>query len=304
MLKHLWKCLAILVLTLTLLTAATETENAWATEGGGGAYPNGAEDFMVGALPPPGTYLLNYMLYYTADKFKSDAFRSFDLDVFANTFRLIHVTKHQVLGASWGVQAFVPIVYQDVSVGISGGPDLGDNRWGIGDIIIDPILLGWHSKNFHAVAGLDIYLPVGTYDQDRLVNAGRNYWTFEPAVAFTYLSDGGFEVSAKFMYDFNTKNTDTEYLSGQEFHFDYTVGYHIKGWSLGVGGYYYYQTTNDELDGQKVGSDGFKGREWAIGPQVKYDYKNMMFTLKWQAELDAKNKPEGDRFWFKFLYAF
>ena len=30
--------------------------------GSGGHYPNGAEDFMVGALPPPGTYLVNYMI--------------------------------------------------------------------------------------------------------------------------------------------------------------------------------------------------------------------------------------------------
>ena len=43
---------------------------ALATEGGGGAYPNGAEDFMAGALPPPGVYFKNYLTYYQASKLK------------------------------------------------------------------------------------------------------------------------------------------------------------------------------------------------------------------------------------------
>jgi hypothetical protein len=107
------------------------------------------------------------------------------------------------------------------------------------------------------------------------------------------------------MYDINTENDDTKYKSGQELHVDYTIGYHIsKEWTVGLGGYYYYQTTEDELNGAKVGSDGFEGRVFSIGPVVQYGYKNMSFTLKWQPEFEAKNKPEGNKFWFNFVYAF
>jgi len=53
-----------------LLGGGLSMEPACATEGGGGAYPNGAEDFMSGALPPPGNYFLNYLTYYTTSKFK------------------------------------------------------------------------------------------------------------------------------------------------------------------------------------------------------------------------------------------
>ena len=106
------------------------------------------------------------------------------------------------------------------------------------------------------------------------------------------------------MYDFNTKNTATDYLSGQEFHFDYTIGKKIGAWSLGLGGYYYKQTTNDEQYGVKYGADGNKGQVLAFGPQVKYDYKNMSFILKYQTETLVENKPEGNTFWFKFVYAF
>ena len=277
---------------------------ASATEGGGGAYPNGAEDFMAGALPPPGTYFKNYLTYYRATTLKdnngNDLVGDFKLSVLADVLRLVHVTNVQVFGANWALHAFLPLAYQDVK--FSGATD---DRYGVGDIIVDPIILGWHSGNFHVTAGLDIYIPVGSYNKDRLANIGRNYWTFEPVLGMTYLSDGGFEISAKFMYDINLENEDTDYRSGQEFHFDYTVGYHVdKRWAVGLGGYYYLQTTEDEQNGVKAGPDGFEGRVFSIGPQVQYGYRNMSFTLKWQPEFEARNKPEGDKFWFNLVYAF
>jgi hypothetical protein len=263
---------------------------------------------MVGALPPPGTYFINYLSWYSADSFRDDngdkLFDDFDLDVVANTLRLVHVTDYKFLGANWAVHAFLPLVNVDVSRRIAPPFDReSDSRFGLGDIIIDPFILGWHGKNWHLITGLDIYVPTGAYDKNDLANIGRNYWTFEPVVAFTYLSDGGFEVSAKLMYAFNTENNDTNYQSGQEFHMDYTLGYHTGPWSLGIGGYYYQQTTDDELNSRTF-MDGFRGRAFAIGPQVKYDYQNMAFTLKYQAETNVENRPDGNSLWFKFLYAF
>jgi len=281
---------------------------ALATESGGSHYPNGAEDFMVGALPPPGNYFINYLNWYSADSFRNDdggrLFDDFNLDVVANTFRFIHVTKHKVFGANWALHAFVPLVNVDVSRRIAPPfPRETDDQFGLGDIIVDPFILGWHFKDWHITTGVDIYLPTGSFDEDRLANPGRNYWTFEPIFAFTYLNKSGFEVSAKLMYDFNTENDATNYQSGQEFHADYTLGWHTGPWSLGVGGYYYQQTTDDELDGRTF-LDGFRGRAFAIGPQVKYDHKNMAFTLKYLAETAVENRPEGGTLWFKYLYAF
>ncbi|MGD9298971.1 MAG: transporter [Thiohalocapsa sp.] len=287
-----------------LLSAAP----ALATEGGGSHYPNGAEDFMVGALPPPGNYFINYLNWYSADSFRNDdggrLFDDFNLDVVANTFRFIHVTKHKVFGASWALHAFVPLVNVDVERRIAPPfADESDDRFGLGDIIIDPFILGWHGQNWHITTGLDIYLPTGAYDEDRLANPGRNYWTFQPIFAFTYLSPQGFEASAKLMYDFSTENDATDYQSGQAFHADYTLGYHTGPWSLGVGGYYYQQTTNDELNGETF-LDGFKGRTFAVGPQVKYSHQKMAVTVKYLAETAVENRPEGGGLWVKFQYAF
>jgi hypothetical protein len=43
-------------MALATLLAVGSISPAHASEGGGGAYPNGAESFSVAQLPPPGTY--------------------------------------------------------------------------------------------------------------------------------------------------------------------------------------------------------------------------------------------------------
>jgi len=274
---------------------------AAATESGGGAYANGAEGFMTGALPPPGNYFINYLTYYAADRINdgsgNELIPGFDLNVTANVLRFVHVTNKKVLGGSWALHAFVPVLNVDVKV-----PGLSDDDFGLGDIIVDPFIVGWHTKNFHCVAGLDCYVPTGSYDSTRLANLGRNYWTFEPIFAFTRISDGGFGISGKFMYDLNTENRDIDYTSGQEFHFDYAVGQHVGPWILGVGGYYYQQMTDD--DGAAAPPNGFKGRAIAVGPQVSYSRGPKSFVFVYQHELEVKNRPEGGKFWFKFVTPF
>ncbi len=47
-----------------------------------------------------------------------------------------------------------------------------------------------------------------------------------------------------------------------------------------------------------------KEQAFVIGPQLKYDYKNISFTLKYHKELEVENRAEGGIFWFRLVYAF
>lgn len=293
----------LLISCLSFLTAIS----AIATENGGGAYPNGAEGFMTGLVPPPsGLYMIDYTLYYTADDFmdnsgdKIDA--PFDLTLFGNIPRIINVTDKKLFNAQWVQHIFIPLLYLDVTT-----PGGSDDNVGLGDIIIDPFILAWHTKNLHWAVGVDTYVPVGAYNKNDIANLGRNYWTFEPVAAITYLSDNGYEASIKAMYDFNTRNNATDYRSGDEFHFDYTLAKRIKNYNIGIGGYYYQQITGDDgtvmTPAGAVDAGDNKGRTIAVGPQLAYQHKGMSFILKYQHEFDTENKFEGDKIWFKFVTA-
>ena len=283
----------------------------WA--GGGQHYPNGAEDFMVGALPPPGTYLVNYMLLVQKNSIKDNSGKSlpadFNASVFAEVPRLVHVTPMTVLGANWAMHAFLPIYSSDVTATSKAIPPLNfdQNDKGIGDIIFSPLVLGWHfGPDFHTVFALDMYAPTGNYDKNNAATSilSKNHWTFEPVIAASYLKEG-FDVSAKLMYDFNTKNDDTKTDPGQEFHMDWALGYSLKnGLTGGLVGYNYWQITDDKVNGTKVASD--KSQVGGIGVGFKYWPKQGPFsaTLKQYWEYNAKNMPTGPQTQFKIIYAF
>jgi hypothetical protein len=275
---------------------------AAATENGGGANPNGAEGLGAGMLPPPGQYIINYSMYYKPESMKVGDGHTvpidFHLHAFADTVRFINVTPITVLGGNWAQHIFVPLVWLDV--GMTQKSRMKDKNFGIGDIIVDPFIIGWHKPPFHWVVGIDTYIPVGKYNDDSLANIGRNYWTFEPVAGMTYLNEGGQEVSAKLMYDFNLENEQTEYLSGQEFHTDFVVAQHFGPWAAGLGGYWYHQTTNDRQWGAPV-NGGNQGRQIAFGPQVSFQTGPVNLSLEWDRELASKNKPQGDKVWFKAI---
>ncbi|SHM44458.1 Uncharacterized conserved protein [Sphingobium sp. YR657] len=278
--------------------------DAHATEGGGGAYPNGAESLMVAPLPPPGTYLLNYTNYYTADRLNDAEGNSmvpdFSLDAYAQVSRFVHVTDKKILGATWAMQAFVPLVSLTVHAG-----GARDSRFGLGDMIVTPVVLGWKAGNTHITAAVDTWVPTGKYNRENLANIGRNTWNFEPVLAMTYLDPAGkFDLSLKLMYDFSTKNKATDYQSGQEFHTDFAAGVNLKKLTLGVNGYYYKQTTGDKQGGLRVGTDGFKGEAFALGPVVRYQAGKIPISFQWQHEFMAHNKPQGDKFWLKSIFRF
>jgi hypothetical protein len=277
---------------------------AWqvaATEGGGGAYQNGAEGFLVGAVPPPGLYLVNYDMFYSADSFKDGHGDTvpidFDLQAAVDVVRLLNVTPVTVLGGNWAQHIMVPLAFLDVGVDTPGGRAT-DKNFGMGDLIVDPFIVGWHKLPFHWGIGVDTFVPVGKYHEGSLANIGRNYWTFEPMAAMTYLNEGGQEVSVKAMYDFNTKNPDTDYLSGQEFHADLAVAQHCGNWTLGLGGFWYVQTTDDRQDGA-VYKGGNRGRQVAVGPQGSYQCGSVTISLVAEREFLTENRPQGDKVWLR-----
>ncbi len=317
--KFKWlRLLCILFIAAALLFPLAP--QSWA--GGGQHYPNGAEDFVVGALPPPGTYIVNYLIFAQKNHLKDNSGNNapveFSADVIVEVPRLIYVSPYTLLGANWGAHIFIPFYSADLEIGTSEATPkniVDSDEGGIGDIIFSPLVFGWHfSPNFHVVAALDIWAPTGDYDKARPATQilSKNHWTVEPVVAVTYLWKG-FDLSGKFMYDFNTTNDEfvnsggqvVDLEPGQEFHFDWAVGYAAKnGLRGGLVGYNYWQTTDDEVDGVEVQNN--TSRVGGIGVGIKYWPKQGPFsmTFKQYWEYSARNIATGPQTQFKISYAF
>lgn len=277
---------------------------ALATEGGGSSYPNGVETFLAGAVPPPGLYGLVYSTNYSADRLRDNSGNDLNVPGFKVKAtvvapRLVWVPGQKLLDGDLVLHTIVPMV--DLKVSAAGS---SDSRRGLGDVTAGAGVAWHHSQSLHSVAAIDVFLPTGGHDKSRLANPGRNYLAWEPLYAVSYIDPRGLNADIKLGYMMNRRNSDTGYKSGDEFHFDYALGWGLGGgWTAGVGGFYYQQVTQDNKDGIDVA--GNKGRAFAIGPAIKYDSgKGWMLMAKWQKESAVRNRPEGSAFWLKAVLPF
>lgn len=275
-----------------------------ATEGGVSVYPNGTENFMLGALPPPGVYGMVYGNHYKATRVNDDSGNNLNIpgfkvgaDVVAGRIAWVPGTK--VMGGDLVAHVIVPIVNLSVSV-----PGASQTKTGLGDITTGLGVGFHHSPNLHSVVAIDAFLPTGAYNKTDLANIGKNHWAVEPVYAVSYIDPKGFNGDLKFGYIINGKNSTTGYTSGNEFHFDYAAGWGFgNGWTAGVGGYVYQQVTDDK--GAGAPANGNRGRAMAIGPSVKYDSgKGWFATLKYEKEMSVKNRAQGDSVWLKAVFPF
>ncbi|AGI24092.1 SphA family protein [Pseudomonas sp. MT3] len=278
------------------------TPLAFATEGGGTVYAPGVNGFGCCALPPPGTYMMVDVQHYRADELKGNDGRSVPVQGFkvradAIAPRFIWVTPQELLGGTLALHTIVPVVTLDVSAG-----GHSQRNTGVGDIVFGPSI-GWHhSPNLHTVAAIDFFAPTGEYDKDDLANIGRNYWATHLVGGISWIDAKGFNADAKVMYGINARNDDTDYRSGDEFIVDYAAGWAFgNGWTVGVGGYFYQQITDDEQDGHTVRDN--KGAARAIGPSVRYDSGQGWFlTAKAYQETGVRNRAEGDTLWLRAVF--
>ena len=180
---------------------------------------------------------------------------------------------------------------------------ISDSLTGVGDLY--PMMsLKWHDgvHNWMTYATGDI--PVGAYNPNRLANLGIGHGAIDGGGGYTYLNPvTGYEFSGVGGFTYNFKNTDTQYRSGIDFHFDWGASKFLtKQVFVGLVGYAYQQVTDDS--GQSPILGGFRSRVLGVGPQIGYIFPigNMhgYLNLKGYGEFDAANRPSGWNTWLTF----
>ena len=268
------------------------------------AYPNGSESFLMGAVPPPGFYSLLYVSSYSASRLNDSQGNNLNVPGFRIRANAIAARFAWVPGVKVGdgdlvFHTIVPLL--NISARTPGG---SQTRTGVGDVTVGGAVGFHHSPNFHTAFGVDWHLDTGSWSQSNIVNLGNNHKAVEPIFAFSYIDPKGLNADMRIGYSFNQKNKATDYRSGDDFHFDYSVGWGLgPKWVLGVGGYYYQQVKNDRQGGVELASS--KTRAMSIGPALKYDSgTGWIFTVKWEKEFAVRNKTQGSALQIKAILPF
>jgi len=303
-------------LQLTLGLACANALPALATESGVDNIGTGTDGFYVlplevDSLPD---HMVAFNLYYNHYKSRKLNISSLggevpgvEIESTAVIPRIDYLSPLRVAGGRLGIYVAQPWLKQEVAAfGMS------DTRESMGDTTVSPIILWDMGKNLTLAAAVEITVPTGQYDSDRLANTSNNFYTYKPLFSFTWLPTENTELSMKTTYSFNRENKDTDYRSGQIFHFDYSASYRLNdNVTLGLNGYYLKQTTDDKQYGRTVQfagqdvDDGVRGQVFAIGPALHVTFLEYASAeIRWAKEFDVENRPEGEMLWAKISIPF
>ncbi len=290
---------------LFVLFSACST-TVWA--GFGNHYTNGVEGIRAASLPPPGYYFRLYNVFYSASDLKDangDTLGNFDLDVFALVPRFIWITNYKILGADYFADVIVPLVSTDISLGMGHVTLFNDDKFGLGDIVVEPFGLSWHGDRYDASAAAGAYLPVGQYDRTEPASPGNNYWTGLLTAGATYYLDQAKTWSASILarYEFHGENDDTDMTNGDDFHFEWGIGKKLaQFWEIGAAGYCQWQVSDDS----GAGATDSRDRVYAAGPEVNYFIAPLKtnVTFRYVMEFGAEDRSEGNLAALVFTYIF
>ena len=280
----------------------------------------GFTSFLDGGPPAgPGFYFTQYIQYWTADELTNQdgdrllpAPADEDLSVWISLTQFIYQSDQKLLfGGKWGMDMIIPYVSLDLDYGVTntfGFPK--DNGAGIGDILIGPYLqwdpiMGENGPIFMHRIEFQMIFPTGKYDENRALNPGSNFFSFNPYWAGTLFITPRLTASTRLHYLWNAENNDNNTQAGQAIHLNFATAYEVlpKQLRVGINGYYLKQISDTQVNGNDVGNS--REQVFGIGPGAVYHFsQNSHLFFNVYFESNAENRPEGDRFNLRFVHHF
>lgn len=256
-------------------------------------YVPGVEGLKGASLPPPGWYVRDYNVFYTADRVNNANGHSagppnFEAFTYANVPRVIYISDKQLLGGFIGVDALLPLVYQSVR---AGGFD--SSTFGVGDLFTE-VTLSWHEPRFDFSLAAGVWMPTGESAAPPTTRVGLGYWSPMLTAGATWYIDQEktWAASALSRYEFNTEQRDTHITPGQAYTLEWGVSKTLgKIYDVGVVGYYQRQITKDS----GTDASGFRDQVAGIGPELSVAFpKQMLFVaLRYLREFAAEDRAQG-----------
>jgi hypothetical protein len=262
----------------------------------------------AGTLPPPGSYLSPFYVNYNVDALRDrngDALgsgrgREIEVDAFSLIYQ--RVSDKQVFGGNYGFMVAPSWVNNSL-----GAPFLeGDfeTSWGLGDLYIQPVVLGWNFERVDYTAGIGIFAPTGNYTDGANDNTGLGMWTFEVFGGTTLYLDSAksWHLATTAFWETHSEKEDSDQKVGNILTLEGGLGKSFGDGVITVGLSYFAQW---KLANDKLGDDGpadsqlNKHKVFGAGPELAFAIvRNQQLVaiidLRYLTDFGAESMTEGD----------
>lgn len=273
-----------------------------------GNYGLGAGLGQTAAIQAPeGTTIIeNGWISYNIERFKDADGNEIDAtstQVHAVRLAFQHVFSGvEILGANYG--AGLVLTYRDQVLRPEPG---SDTAYQVGDTILMPIALGWHSGAWHSQFSYSIWLPTGKFEEGGSTNTGKGLYSHMIMAGTTWRQQTDLPWAATFMARYETfgKQQDTDIRPGDVFSLEAAVGKEVAaGVNLGL-----LAATSRQVS-QQSGTPGGDPEKYQInlaGGEVVWKPKGLpgaQIALRAAKEFDNVNTTEGFSTLLSLAYAF
>ena len=275
----------------------------------------GITSFMDGMPAPRGWKFQQYFIASTADRINDRQGNEIsglpDVDLYALATQVGYCSEEKIfLDAHLDFAALLVVTLDEMTLE-TDGTGIGDMFGGVA-LQWDPIVIDSRPIFSHRLE-LDVILPVGRYDSDRVQNPSSNFFGISPYWAATLFLTERWTTSCRLHYLWNAKNSDPNHIlfpgadstqAGQAFHMNFATSYGItRHLRIGVSGYYLKQFTDAKVDGHAV--SGTREEVLAIGPGLVYEFNSeRIMVMNAYFDLFSENRPQGMLFVCRFAFAF
>lgn len=302
-------------------------------------------DFFV---PAPGLYSIVYNYFYTSDQLNdangneinSITIRpgpgpgltlkvSPSVDIYSLCPTLIWVSPWQLGGVKYGAYIAPTFATSNIAVEISALNSRGLNAtssFGVGDLFVEPVWLGYTLKHWDFSLGYGFYAPVGRYNTVSFTlprlgtrtttasdNIGLGFWThqIQGAAAWYPWADQRMAVMAALTYQINSSQEGIDMTPGQHLTLNWGISQYLpltKDEKLllevGPAGYDDWQVTDDS--GSAARNPTVHQEVHAAGGQIGITYVPWNAALNFHAfdEYSAIARLQGIAYGVSFAVKF
>ena len=161
----------------------------------------GAVGLDAGTQPDEGVYVGDRFIYFSADQLRNRRgglvpVKGLDIDAHANVLGVSATLKPE--GAPYLSAALaVPVAWVSTKADV---PSADIDRFGLGDIFVEPLKLGWRLPHLDTVASYSFYAPTGQADRKGI---GRPQWSQQFSLGGTLFFDDERAFRLSFLASYN-----------------------------------------------------------------------------------------------------
>lgn len=294
--------LAVVVLAILLVGAPAAAQDL-------GHRLIGTQGLGAGKQAGPGLYVADQLVFYSADTLRDRngaaiPIEGLRMEALANALGVMFVLHIPEIATFVSATAAVPLAHLSVS---SDRPEASVDRFGLGDVFLQPLRLGWRVDHLDVVSSYALYVPTGLFQLGSGgVSSGQ--YTHEWSLGATIFADRErrYYASALASYDLYHQKIGVDITRGDSVQIQGGVGASLFGLvELGVVGAGLWQVRDDRGSDLPPALQGSRDRAYSIGAELGIALATIRgrITARYSHELETRARPEGQVLVFQLALA-